>query len=140
MSCVCAPLLSWLCQYGRISKIDIHVPRNPPAFAFVTFEDHRDAEDAVAGRDGYSFDSELPAHPPTPSHLCPHSLACSPNQMRACELKLAATRAVAVGMGPTEDGIAIVDGTETAHTTAGTGTGTGTDARRPCDTGTTASR
>lgn len=31
-------------------------PARPPAFAFITFDDPRDAEDAVRGRDGYNFD------------------------------------------------------------------------------------
>jgi len=43
-------------KYGRIKDIDIKNPLRPPAFAFVTFEDSRDAEDAVRGRDGYNFD------------------------------------------------------------------------------------
>lgn len=43
-------------KYGRIRDIDIKNPARPPAFAFVTFDDIRDAEDAVRGRDGYNFD------------------------------------------------------------------------------------
>ena len=43
-------------KYGRIRDIDLKTPARPPAFAFVNFEDSRDAEDAVRGRDGYSFD------------------------------------------------------------------------------------
>jgi len=43
-------------KYGRIRDIDLKTPSRPPAFAFVTFDDHRDAEDAIYGRDGYSFD------------------------------------------------------------------------------------
>jgi len=42
-------------KYGRIRDIQIKTPSRPPAFAFVTFDDSRDAEDAVRGRDGYSF-------------------------------------------------------------------------------------
>eukprot|EP01038_Epipyxis_sp_PR26KG_P007650 gene7650-10412_t len=43
-------------KYGRIKDIDLKTPARPPAFAFITFDDSRDAEDAVRGRDGYSFD------------------------------------------------------------------------------------
>lgn len=43
-------------KYGRIRDIDLKTPSRPPAFAFVTFEDYRDAEDAIHGRDGYTFD------------------------------------------------------------------------------------
>lgn len=43
-------------KYGRIREIELKTPGRPPAFAFITFDDHRDAEDAVRGRDGYNFD------------------------------------------------------------------------------------
>jgi arginine/serine-rich splicing factor 1/9 len=42
-------------KFGKIRDIDLHSNRNPP-FAFVEFEDVRDAEDAVYARDGYDFD------------------------------------------------------------------------------------
>ncbi|KAK0423385.1 hypothetical protein QR680_008118 [Steinernema hermaphroditum] len=42
-------------KYGRIKSVDLKDRRGPP-FAFVEFEDARDAEDAARGRDGYSFD------------------------------------------------------------------------------------
>ena len=57
-------------KYGKIVDVDLHDRRGPP-FAFVEFEDaryvicfiyirkcspRRDADDAVRGRDGYSFD------------------------------------------------------------------------------------
>lgn len=44
-------------KYGRIREIDLKTPARPPAFAFVSFDDVRDAEDAIRGRDGYNFDS-----------------------------------------------------------------------------------
>ncbi|CAN6328537.1 unnamed protein product [Urochloa humidicola] len=43
-------------KYGRIVEIDLKIPPRPPGFAFVEFEDSRDAEDAIYGRDGYNFD------------------------------------------------------------------------------------
>lgn len=43
-------------KYGPIVHIELKVPRNPPGFAFVEFEDPRDADDAIRGRDGYDFD------------------------------------------------------------------------------------
>ena len=36
--------------YGPLRSV--WVARNPPGFAFVEFEDHRDADDAVRGLDG----------------------------------------------------------------------------------------
>lgn len=38
------------CKYGPLRNV--WVARNPPGFAFVEFEDPRDAEDAVRGLDG----------------------------------------------------------------------------------------
>ncbi|XP_027117530.1 serine/arginine-rich splicing factor SR30-like isoform X1 [Coffea arabica] len=43
-------------KYGRIAHIDLKVPPRPPGYAFVEFEEARDAEDAIRGRDGYDFD------------------------------------------------------------------------------------
>ncbi|KAK4782109.1 hypothetical protein SAY86_016211 [Trapa natans] len=43
-------------KYGPIVDIDLKIPPRPPGYAFVEFEDPRDAEDAVDGRDGYKFD------------------------------------------------------------------------------------
>jgi len=42
-------------KYGKISNVDLKNRRGPP-FAFVEFEDPRDAEDAVDKRDGYDYD------------------------------------------------------------------------------------
>uniref|UniRef100_N1R520 Pre-mRNA-splicing factor SF2 n=1 Tax=Aegilops tauschii TaxID=37682 RepID=N1R520_AEGTA len=42
-------------KYGRIVDIDLKVPPRPPGYAFVEFEDPRDAEDACAGRDGWNL-------------------------------------------------------------------------------------
>ncbi|XP_039064374.1 serine/arginine-rich splicing factor SR34A-like [Hibiscus syriacus] len=43
-------------KYGRILDIELKIPHRPPCFCFVEFEDPRDAEDAIRGRDGYNFD------------------------------------------------------------------------------------
>ncbi|XP_059549477.1 serine/arginine-rich splicing factor 1-like [Myotis daubentonii] len=43
-------------KYGAIRDIDLKNRRGGPPFAFVEFEDPRDAEDAVCGRDGYDYD------------------------------------------------------------------------------------
>lgn len=42
-------------KFGKIAYIDLKNRRGPP-FAFVEFEDARDAEDAVHARDGYDYD------------------------------------------------------------------------------------
>merc|ERR1712141_363850 len=42
-------------KYGKIAFIDLKNRRGPP-FAFVEFEDPRDADDAVYARDGYDYD------------------------------------------------------------------------------------
>ncbi|KAI3445367.1 hypothetical protein Pfo_002032 [Paulownia fortunei] len=43
-------------KYGPIVDIDLKIPPRPPGYAFVEFEDSRDADDAIRGRDGYNFD------------------------------------------------------------------------------------
>ncbi|XP_052185776.1 serine/arginine-rich splicing factor SR34A-like isoform X1 [Diospyros lotus] len=43
-------------KYGRILDIELKIPPRPPCYSFVEFENARDAEDAIRGRDGYNFD------------------------------------------------------------------------------------
>ncbi|KAJ6404197.1 PRE-MRNA-SPLICING FACTOR SF2-LIKE PROTEIN [Salix viminalis] len=43
-------------KYGPVAHIDLKIPPRPPGYAFVEFEEARDAEDAIRGRDGYDFD------------------------------------------------------------------------------------
>ncbi|XP_030547047.1 serine/arginine-rich splicing factor SR30 isoform X2 [Rhodamnia argentea] len=43
-------------KYGPVVDIELKIPARPPGYAFVEFEDRRDAEDAIYGRDGYEFD------------------------------------------------------------------------------------
>ncbi|KAL3531464.1 hypothetical protein ACH5RR_010786 [Cinchona calisaya] len=43
-------------KYGSIAHVDLKIPPRPPGYAFVEFEEARDAEDAIRGRDGYDFD------------------------------------------------------------------------------------
>ncbi|XP_038686320.1 serine/arginine-rich splicing factor SR34A [Tripterygium wilfordii] len=43
-------------KYGRILDIELKIPPRPPCYCFVEFENARDAEDAIRGRDGYDFD------------------------------------------------------------------------------------
>ncbi|XP_011211332.1 probable splicing factor, arginine/serine-rich 3 [Bactrocera dorsalis] len=42
-------------KFGKVSFVDLKNRRGPP-FAFVEFDDARDAEDAVKARDGYDYD------------------------------------------------------------------------------------
>lgn len=42
-------------KYGRITEIDLKLPPRPPGFAFIEFDEPRDAMAAVQGRDGYDF-------------------------------------------------------------------------------------
>lgn len=46
-------------KYGRIIDIELKLPPRPPGYCFVEFEDPRDAQDAIRGRDGYNFDGCL---------------------------------------------------------------------------------
>lgn len=43
-------------KYGKIIDIDIKTQSRPPAFCFISYDDKRDADDAIRGRDGYTFD------------------------------------------------------------------------------------
>ncbi|XP_039128721.1 serine/arginine-rich-splicing factor SR34-like [Dioscorea cayenensis subsp. rotundata] len=43
-------------KYGPIIDIDLKIPPRPPGYAFIEFEDSHDADEAIHGRDGYSFD------------------------------------------------------------------------------------
>ena len=43
-------------KFGRIRDIEIKRPSRPPAYAFIEFDDRRDAEDAIRRRDRYDFD------------------------------------------------------------------------------------
>ncbi|KAM3221386.1 hypothetical protein P3L10_020654 [Capsicum annuum] len=43
-------------KYVPITHIDLKVPPRSPGYAFVEFEESRDADDAIHGRDGYDFD------------------------------------------------------------------------------------
>ncbi|CDI78664.1 Arginine/serine-rich splicing factor RSZ21 transcript II, related [Eimeria acervulina] len=47
-------------RYGKLSNI--WVARNPPGFAFVTFEDMRDARDAVEATDGILHREKYPGY------------------------------------------------------------------------------
>ncbi|KAG5681984.1 hypothetical protein PVAND_011383 [Polypedilum vanderplanki] len=42
-------------RFGKVSFVDLKNRRGPP-FAFVEFEDHRDASDAVKARNNYDYD------------------------------------------------------------------------------------
>nr|CAI5820576.1 unnamed protein product [Callosobruchus analis] len=42
-------------KFGKVTFVDLKNRRGPP-FAFVEFEDPRDADDAVHARDGYDYD------------------------------------------------------------------------------------
>nr|CCA25022.1 premRNAsplicing factor SF2 putative [Albugo laibachii Nc14] len=45
-------------KHGKIQDIDLKLPLRPPAYAFIDFEDARDAEDAIEARDGYKYEGQ----------------------------------------------------------------------------------
>jgi len=45
-------------KFGKIRDIEIKRPNRPPAYAFIAFDDRRDAEEAIRRRDGYDFDGD----------------------------------------------------------------------------------
>jgi len=45
-------------KFGRIVRIDLKTPNRPPAYAFIEFEDSRDAEDAVQETNGTKMGRE----------------------------------------------------------------------------------
>lgn len=54
-------------KFGRIRDVELKFSSRPPAFAFVDFEDARDAARAIEARDGYDYDGQRlrvePANP-----------------------------------------------------------------------------
>ena len=45
-------------KFGPIVRIDLKTPSRPPAYAFVEYEDERDAEDALQETNGTKFGRE----------------------------------------------------------------------------------
>ena len=59
MDCKESELEDIFYKCGRITRVDIKQVSRPPAFAFVEFEDDRDADDAVRKFNGYKFDRDV---------------------------------------------------------------------------------
>lgn len=45
-------------KFGKIRNVQVKIPPRPPAYAFVEFDDPRDADDAIEARDGYEFNGD----------------------------------------------------------------------------------
>ncbi|XP_066919137.1 serine/arginine-rich splicing factor 1B-like isoform X1 [Clytia hemisphaerica] len=47
-------------KFGRVADIEIKIPKSgrAPAFAFIQYEDPRDADDAIRAKDGSNFDGQ----------------------------------------------------------------------------------
>lgn len=45
-------------KFGRITRIDLKTPSRPPAYAFVEYDDERDAEDAIRDTNGMKMGRE----------------------------------------------------------------------------------
>jgi len=45
-------------KFGPIARIDLKTPSRPPAYAFVEYEDERDAEDAMRETNGMKMGRE----------------------------------------------------------------------------------
>ena len=62
-------------EVGRFGKlVDVWVARNPPGFAFITFEDDRDAQDMMndlSGGNGAAPRPQRAARPPPPARRFP---------------------------------------------------------------------
>lgn len=43
-------------KFGKITNVNLKCPTGQPPFAFVEFDDNRDADDAIQDRDGYNYD------------------------------------------------------------------------------------
>ncbi|XP_003739725.1 serine/arginine-rich splicing factor 1B [Galendromus occidentalis] len=85
-------------KYGKITFIDLKNRRGPP-FAFVEFEDPRDAEDAVSARDGYDYDGyKLRVEFPRGNSARPRG---GPSRGRGPPARRSQYRVIVTGLPPT---------------------------------------